>query len=113
MSNFGCDCTRLFHIAKEIAPLKDMIVKYMAFNPPKKSINKSFFDVKGTYEIFEKSEKNNNFGLCSKEIKFIHKDYKDIKFNWLKINCYKVLKFSNKKNIIVLHVINKKYFNIF
>ena len=54
---------------------------------------------------------NKERGALHKEIPFISKDYNNIKYPNLKVNCYSIKNPSNLKNEIILLRIRNKYFN--
>jgi hypothetical protein len=54
------------------------------------------------------SKCNRKKGSCIEKIEFKHKYFDSVIYPWIEIQCFSVLKPSNKKRIIVLRIINKR-----
>jgi pimeloyl-ACP methyl ester carboxylesterase len=91
-------CKKMFTIAKEMK-VANFIANMMAFNPP----------TKVNYDLEEDNFSNNNSnsrGACYKPIKFIHKEYSNVYYPWINVDCYQLQKCSSKKRIVLLHIEN-------
>ena len=89
-------CKNLFSIAKDMK-VSSLIANMMAFSPPTR-IN---YDVE---DIF--SSQSSQRGACYQQIKFIHKDFSQIQYPWIEVECYRLQKCSSKKRIVLLRVKN-------
>jgi hypothetical protein len=89
------DCRKCLTFAKKTNITK--LISNFAFLPP----------VDQNYSVVY-SKVNRKKGSIIEKIEFKHKFYESILYPWIEIQCFSVLKPSNKKRIIVLRIINKR-----
>lgn len=87
-------CHHLFSLTKE-SKVADMIANIIAFSPPSNR----------NYRIIEDG-KTKERGSCYTRVNFIHSDYDDVKFPFIERECFLLQKCTNKKKIVLLHIIN-------
>lgn len=91
---FCCNCSNFLTFAKSFNVTK-LLTNLVAFMPPSK--------VK--YQIREDLNPRNKEDYYNK-VKFIHEDFCNISFPWIKAESYLLRKGKNNRRIVLLHIIN-------
>ena len=87
-------CHHLFSLSKE-TNVANIIANIIAFSPPP---NKN-------YRILE-DIKSKGRGNCYNKVNFQHSQFEDVKYPFIEQECHLLQKFSTKKKIVLLHLIN-------
>ena len=89
------DFKKCLKIAKK-TNITELLSNFAFYPPPEKNYNIVY------------SKINRKKGSCYEKIEFTNKYIDKQLFPWLEVQCFSILKSSNKKRIIVLRIINKK-----